>query len=91
MRAKIVLRGFLRGEGIDKSDIQCNGDTVEEAICDAICQRPEIKHHLFDENNQLNPLLSIYVNNRHIKALQGVQTKVKPGDEINIVPLVCGG
>ncbi len=91
MSVRMVVSGFLRETRANKSDILCNGGTVEEVIFDAISQRPEIKPYLLDKSNQLNVLVSIYINKTHIGVLQGIQTKVKSGDEIAIVPLISGG
>ncbi len=92
MSVRIKVFGFLLPGGSDnKSEIVCNGSTVEEVLRDAVGKYPNIKPLPFDENNYLNPSVSIYVNKTHIRLLQGEKTKVESGDEILIVPVMAGG
>ncbi|MBS7644289.1 MoaD/ThiS family protein [Candidatus Bathyarchaeota archaeon] len=52
----------------------------------------EFERALFDpELNDPRPRALILVNEREISVLQGLKTKVKPGDSIVIVPVSHGG
>jgi molybdopterin synthase sulfur carrier subunit len=42
--------------------------------------RGEVHHHV-----------NIYVNNEAIEALQGLETTLKDGDEVSIIPALAGG
>jgi molybdopterin synthase sulfur carrier subunit len=35
--------------------------------------------------------VNIYVNNEAIEALQGLETTLKDGDEVSIIPALAGG
>src|SRR5215470_3244567 len=43
-------------------------------------ERGEVHHHV-----------NIYVNNEGIEALQGLETKLRDGDEVSIIPALAGG
>ncbi len=75
----------------NKSEIVCNGSTVEEVLRNAVSKHPNIKPSPFDENNHLNPFFKFYVNETNISLLQEEKTKVESGDEILMVPLIVGG
>ncbi len=51
----------------------------------------KIKKHMIDENHQINSDITILLNGREIKFLEGMDTILNSGDEISIFPLVVGG
>jgi molybdopterin synthase sulfur carrier subunit len=66
--------------------------TVKELINKIIKEFPGIKQNLWHE--QLgDPTLStlILVNNKEISVLNGLETSLKDGDEVVLVPFVHGG
>ncbi len=54
-------------------------------------QFPGLKDRLLDETGELRRFVNIYINGEDVRFAQGVQTRLKPGDEISIVPAVAGG
>lgn len=65
--------------------------TVGEALSRLTNQYRDLKKHLFDDKGSLRSFVNVFVNEDDIRTLQGMQTKVKPGDELTIVPSVAGG
>ncbi len=54
-------------------------------------QYPGLKERLCDETGELRRFVNVYVNGEDVRFQQGMQTTVKPGDEVSIVPAVAGG
>ena len=52
---------------------------------------PGLKERLCDEGGQLRRFVNIYVNGEDVRFLAGLQTPLKAGDEVSIVPAVAGG
>ena len=50
-----------------------------------------IETRLFKGPNQLNRFVNIYVNDEDIRFLKNLETAVKDGDEVSIVPAIAGG
>lgn len=50
-----------------------------------------IESRLFKGPNQLNRFVNIYVNDEDIRFLNHLETPVKEGDEISIIPAIAGG
>ena len=71
----VVLSGSL-GEGLNQLESQFPG--LKERIVDA-------------SSGELHRFVNIYVNGEDVRFLQGLQTSLKDGDEISIVPAVAGG
>ncbi len=46
---------------------------------------------LFKSPGQLNRFVNVYVNDEDIRCLQNLDTPVKAGDEVSIVPAIAGG
>lgn len=52
---------------------------------------PGFKERLLDEEGELRYFVNIYVNGEDIRFDQGLDTTIKSGDEVSIVPAVAGG
>ncbi len=58
---------------------------------DLTVQFPAIKPHLFNEGGELRPFVNLFVGEHNIKDLQGVETPIKDGDKIMLIPSIAGG
>ncbi len=72
-------------------EVVAEGKTVREVIEDLERQYAGIKTRLCDENGELRRFVNIFVNDEDIRFLQGLDTEVKEGDELSIVPAIAGG
>ena len=52
---------------------------------------PGIQDRLLDENGNLRHFVNIYVNGEDVQFLDNLETVIKDGDEVSIVPAVAGG
>ena len=52
---------------------------------------PGISQRLRREDGTLRRTLNLYVNGENIRFLQGLDTPLKDGDEVSIVPAIAGG
>lgn len=67
------------------------GATVGEVLDSLETQFPGIRERLYDGEGRLRRFTNIFLNNEDIRFLQNVDTPVKDGDELSIVPQVAGG
>lgn len=67
------------------------GISINEFLIQVIKQFPKMKELLYDENDQLHNWVSILINGRNIKALEGIDTPIVDGDILAIFPPVAGG
>jgi molybdopterin synthase sulfur carrier subunit len=91
MAIKVRIPSPLRTytNGIDV--IEANGITVGEVLNDLKTKAAGIETRLFKAPAQLNRFVNIYVNDEDIRFLQNLDSPVKTGDEISIVPAIAGG
>ena len=93
MKVSVKFFAHLRDLTGKKTKIELEldeGATVSH-LMEELYLDPNIKKHLLDESNQINPDITILRNGREIKFLQGLETVLHSDDEISIFPLVVGG
>ena len=94
MAITVKFVGALRhASGVDQVALDCAENiSVKTIISGIIENRPELKLSLIDQQLQdprLNAL--ILVNGREISALDSLETRLKDGDEMVLIPVVHGG
>ena len=67
------------------------GTTVGQILEGLKSKAAGIETRLFKGPNTLNRFVNIYVNQEDIRFQQNLETPVKEGDEISIVPAIAGG
>lgn len=75
----------------NKTEFECQGDTIEELLTNLNSQYPGIREILYDEEGRIRPSFSLFVNGRIIKLLKKEKIPLKDGDEILIMQLIAGG
>jgi molybdopterin converting factor small subunit len=53
--------------------------------------RPALYRNVCDETGAVRRHLNIFVNADHVRDLAGLDTMLRPGDVVTIVPAVSGG
>ena len=51
----------------------------------------KLTQKLLDQQGRLNPIINIYVNGRNIRYTGELETPLKEGDKVSILPAVAGG
>jgi sulfur-carrier protein len=74
-----------------KRDVSADGENVSAVIEDLERQYPGFKDRLMDESGDLRRFINIYINGEDIRYAQGIDTPLKAGDELSIIPAVSGG
>jgi sulfur-carrier protein len=68
-----------------------SGTTVGAAVEDLEQKHPGIKERLCDESGRVRRFVNLYVNGDDIRFLNSLDTPIKEGDEVAIVPAIAGG
>jgi molybdopterin synthase sulfur carrier subunit len=87
VRIPSPLRTYTNGADI----IQADGATIAQVLDDLKRQASGIESRLFKAPQQLNRFVNIYLNDEDIRFLKNLDTPVKEGDEVSIVPAIAGG
>ncbi|KYH39630.1 MAG: molybdenum cofactor biosynthesis protein MoaD [Candidatus Bathyarchaeota archaeon B26-2] len=90
-RVKITFYGALvRVTGEKTVEINCS--TLRDAI-DALTARygVQFKNRILDEKGKLRRFINIYINGKDIRFLNHIDTRLKDGDKVSVIPAVGGG
>ncbi len=91
MSAIIEIPSALQKYTNNQDEIVVEGATVGEAF-EGLCQQyQELKQHLYEENGKVRSFINVYLNDEDIRNAQNLDTRVEPGDNIQIVPSIAGG
>jgi molybdopterin synthase sulfur carrier subunit len=94
MAITVKFVGALRHvSGAGELALDCKGDISIRALINEITKEmPALKRSLIDQQlEDPRPNALILVNGKEISVLNGLETKLKDGDEIVLVPVVHGG
>ena len=93
VRMTIIVRipAPLRKLTEDRDVLAGEGDNLLACIDGLDRQYPGLKERLCDETGELRRFVNVYINGEDVRFQQGVQTPLKGGDEVSIVPAVAGG
>jgi adenylyltransferase/sulfurtransferase len=87
LRIPTPLRPYAGGQ----RQIEVKAQSVAEALDELIGAHPELKQHLFTEAGELRAFVNLFVNDENVRDLQGVDTPLKPTDNLMILPSIAGG
>ncbi len=87
VRVTAVLQKLVGGAKI----VPGEGSTVAEVLDGINSEHPGFLNQVTQENGQLHRFVNIYLNDEDIRYLDNLQTPVKDGDELAIIPAVAGG
>jgi len=86
IRIPTPLRAFTDGA----ADIDVAGGTVGEALANLVDQHPELRAHLFNED-ELRSFVNIFIGDEDIRFLQGLDTEIEANENLRIIPSIAGG
>jgi molybdopterin synthase sulfur carrier subunit len=87
VRIPTPLRKFTQGA----EEVPAAGKNVGELLADLEKNFPGIKARICDDAGAVRRFVNIFVKDEDIRFLQNLETPVKDGDEISIVPAIAGG
>jgi len=91
MGVLIEIPSALKQYVNNQDEVEVDGSSVEEALDSLCAQFSELKSNLFDENGIVRNFINVYLNDDDIRYADGMNSAVKDGDSIQIVPSVAGG
>jgi MoaD family protein len=91
MAVKVYLPTPLRQYADGRDMVELDGSTVGEVLNKLVSRYTALQKHLFNENGAIRSFVNVFVNNEDIRFLEGVNTKIKDGDVVYIIPSIAGG
>jgi sulfur-carrier protein len=90
MAIKVRIPTPLRTLTQGSETVTAEGKTVRALIDNLESAHPGLKDRLVDEKG-VRRFVNLYVGEEDIRFLDGLNTELKDGDELSIVPAIAGG
>jgi molybdopterin synthase sulfur carrier subunit len=87
VRVPTPLRKFTQGA----DEVNAQGGSIKALVDDLEKNYPGIRERICDETGNVRRFVNVYVNGDDIRFLQNLETALKEGDNISIVPAIAGG
>ena len=73
------------------TDVNIDASTVDEALVKLDSMFPGLRAFILDESRGVRRYVNIFVNQDDIRSGEGLMTKLKDGDRVQIIPAIAGG
>ncbi len=86
VRIPTILRTYTDGA----KQVEGTGSTLDELIADLEQRHAGLRDRLVDHGG-LRRFVNVYLNDEDVRVLAGLETPVKDGDTVTVLPAVAGG
>ena len=87
VRIPTILRTYTGGaKAVDGS-----GATLDELLSNLDKDHSGLRDRLVDDNGKLRRFVNVYLNDEDVRFLGALETPVKDGDTVTVLPAVAGG
>ncbi len=76
-------------EGADEVSVE--GGTVRAAIDALEAAHPGLKERVMSDEGKVLRFVNLFVGEEDIRMLDGLDTELKDGDDLSIIPAIAGG
>lgn len=87
IRIPTPLRNLTSGA----AEVAVSGKTVGEALAALEAKHNGVKARICDDQGNVRRFVNVYLNDEDIRFLANLETPLKDGDSLSIVPAIAGG
>lgn len=87
----VLIPTALRPKAGDNESLAIAGKSVREVLASLTATYPDLGKQIFKSANEVNRFINLYVNDEDIRFIENLDTPLKGGDELSIVPAIAGG
>ncbi|KJK56193.1 ubiquitin-like small modifier protein 1 [Saccharothrix sp. ST-888] len=87
VRIPTILRTYTGGA----AEVTAEGATLAAVIADLDASHPGIAARILDDAGKLRRFVNVYVNDDDVRFDQGLETEIKDGSSVSVIPAVAGG
>jgi sulfur-carrier protein len=91
MAIEVKIPTILRSYTDGAKSVAGKGDTLGELFDDLDTSHPGLKGRLITDDGGLHRFVNIYVNDEDVRFTGSLDTALKDGDSVTILPAVAGG
>ena len=87
----VRLRAPLSELAGGNRELELEGATVGEVLQALERAHPDVRGWILDERGAIREHINVFVNTLHMRDCNGLDTPLRPGDEVTIMTAVSGG
>ena len=91
MPVEVRLPTVLRAHAGGQSTVAVEGSTIGDVLHTLVATYPGLTGQVLNADGSLHKFVNVYVNDDDVRYLSQLDTPVKDGDQISILPAVAGG
>ncbi len=87
VRIPTILRTYTGGA----KQVEGGGESLQGLLDDLDVRHPGLRGRLVTDDGALHRFVNVYVNDEDVRFLGGLETPLKDGDTVTVLPAVAGG
>ena len=91
MPINVYIPSPFRRITANRENVTVEGDTVGEVLDAVERAYPGFANLVYDGEHRVPTHINVYLNNTEIHDLDGIETAVRDGDQIAVIPALAGG
>ena len=91
MPVTVKLPTILRKHADGEARVNADGGTLSDVLHDLEAKYPGITRNVLTDDGGLHRFINVYVNDEDVRYLGSLETEIKEGDTVSILPAVAGG
>jgi MoaD family protein len=91
MPVSVKLPSILRKHTGGEAKVEADGATIRELLANLEKTYPGVTENVIAEDGGLHRFINVYVNDEDVRYLGSLETPIKEGDTVSILPAIAGG
>lgn len=91
MAVTVRIPTALRKLAAGHDTVVVAGENVGQVLAGIRTEYPALAEQLVDESGRVRRFVNLFANDEDIRFLDDLETALKDGDELSIVPAIAGG
>jgi molybdopterin synthase sulfur carrier subunit len=87
----VRLPTVLRSQAGGQSTVTVKAETIGDVLRELVSEFPGMSGQLLNDDGSLHRFVNVYVNDDDVRYLESLETPVRDGDEVSLLPAVAGG
>jgi molybdopterin synthase sulfur carrier subunit len=87
VKVPTIMRNHVGGEPV----VEGRGSTLRDLLDDLDRRYPGFKGRIVTDDGGIHRFVNLYLNDEDVRYLGALETAVKEGDTVSILPAVAGG
>jgi [CysO sulfur-carrier protein]-thiocarboxylate-dependent cysteine synthase len=88
---RVRIPPTLRAEVGGAREVEASGSDLRELLRDLASRFPGLGRQVLEEGDDIAPFVNVYVDNEDVRTLQGLDTPLREGSTVILLPAMAGG